>query len=142
MPASCPTVDPNTGESLIDPVIEMFNLANPMRGTAEGLLTIVGGYVYRGQLAPQLDGRYIFGAYSTQEMGPGGAVYAAVPQSSAGLWTTEKISFSGSPNGAVGHFVIGFGQDQNGEVYVMTNDNTGPSGSTGRVYRLTNTAAQ
>ena len=38
------------------------------------------------------------------------------------------------------HFVIGFGQDRNGEVYVLTNDNFGPSGSTGRVFRLGNAA--
>jgi hypothetical protein len=142
VPASCPTVDPTTGEALLDPVIEMFNFANPMRGTAEGLLTIIGGYVYRGQVAPQLDGRYIFGAYSTDEMVAAGAVYAAMPVSNAGLWTTEKIAFSGSANGAVGHYVLGFGQDQRGEVYVMTTDNTGPTGSTGGVFRLGNAAAR
>jgi glucose/arabinose dehydrogenase len=142
VPASCPTVDPTTGEALVDPVIEMFNFANPMRGAAEGLLTIIGGYVYRGQAAPQLDGRYIFGAYSTDEMVAAGAVYAAMPVSNAGLWTTEKIAFSGSANGAVGHYVLGFGQDQRGEVYVMTTDNAGPTGSTGGVFRLGNAAAR
>jgi glucose/arabinose dehydrogenase len=136
VPASCPSVDPTTGEALVDPVIEMFNLANPMRGTAEGLLTIVGGYVYRGQAVSQLDGRYIFGGYSTDEMNPTGAVYAAMPRSDAGLWTSERIAFSGNANGAVGHFVLGFGQDRRGEVYVLTTDSTGPMGSTGRVFRL------
>ena len=142
VPATCPTMDPTTGETLVDPVIEMFNLGNPMRGSAEGLLTIVGGYVYRGQAVPQLDGRYIFGGYSTAEMGPAGAVYAATPHAGAGLWTPEKIAFSGSTNGAVGHFVLGFGQDQRGEVYVLTTDSTGPAGTTGRVFRLANAAVQ
>jgi glucose/arabinose dehydrogenase len=140
-PASCPTVDPTTGEALVDPVIEMFNLANPTRGTAEGLLTIIGGYVYRGGNVTQLDGRYIFGAFSTEEVGPAGAVYAATPRTDAGLWTTERISFSGNANGAVGAFVLGFGQDLDGEVYVLTTDNLGPTGTTGSVYRLASTAA-
>jgi glucose/arabinose dehydrogenase len=142
VPASCPTVDPTTGDPLVDPVIEMFNIANPMRGTAQGLVTIIGGYVYRGQAVPQLSGRYIFGAYSTADMGPAGAVLAAVPRSDAGMWTPETIAFSGQANGALGHFLLGFGQDRRGEVYVLTTDNTGPTASTGRVYRLTNTAAR
>lgn len=140
VPASCPTVDPTTGEALVDPVIELFNLGNPMRGSTEGVLTIVGGYVYRGQAVPQLDGRYVFGGYSTDEMLPAGAVYAAMPRSGSGLWTPEKIAFSSSAGGAVGHFVLGFGQDRKGEVYVLTTDSTGPTGSTGRVYRLGNAA--
>ena len=136
--ASCPTVDSETGDTLVDPVLEMFNLENPMRGSALGLQTIIGGYVYRGQMVPQLSGRYLFGGYSTDAMAPAGVVFAAVPGTSTGTWTSETISFSGQPNGAVGRFVIGFGQDRQGEVYVMTNENTGPTGSTGRVYRLAN----
>jgi glucose/arabinose dehydrogenase len=136
VPASCPTVDPTTGESLVDPVIEMPNFANPMRGTTEGLLTIIGGYVYRGQTVSQLDGRYIFGAFSTDEMTVAGAIYAATPTSGAGLWTTEKISFKDRAGGALGHYVLGFGQDARGEVYVLTTDNAGPMGNTGRVYRI------
>ena len=30
-----------------------------------------------------------------------------------------------------------FGEDDAGEVYVLTNDTTGPTRTTGRVYRLT-----
>jgi hypothetical protein len=33
--------------------------------------------------------------------------------------------------------VLGFGQDHNGEVYVLTSDTVGPTGENGRVYRLT-----
>jgi glucose/arabinose dehydrogenase len=142
IPASCPTMDPTTGEALVDPVIEMPNIANPMRGSTEGFVTIVGGHVYRGQAVPQLAGRYIFGAYSTQDMGAAGAVYAAIPRSGAGTWTSEKIMFSGGSGGTVPHFVLGFGQDRSGEVYVLTTDNTGPTGSTGQVYRLASGASQ
>jgi glucose/arabinose dehydrogenase len=138
VPPDCPTVDPTTGETLVDPVIEMPNIANPTRGTTEGLLTIIGGHVYRGQMAARLDGRYIFGAFSTEEMAAAGAVYAAVPRTDGGPWTAEKLTFADNPNGALGHYVLGFGQDLNGEVYVLTTDSVGPAGSTGRVYRLAN----
>lgn len=148
IPASCPNVDPTTGAALEDPVIEMFNLSNPTRGSNEGLLTIIGGHVYRGYGVPELVGRYIFGGYSTQaaELGPAGAVYAAVPQTGDGMWLFEKLSFANGPanrpDGTVGHFVIGFGQDRTGEVYVLTNDTGGPSGNSGRVYRLAKASAQ
>jgi glucose/arabinose dehydrogenase len=139
VPPSCPTVDPTTGETLIDPVIEMPNFANPTRGTAEGLLTIIGGHVYRGTAVPQLDGRYVFGAFSTEEMVAAGAVYIATPRSGAGLWTSEKVTFADRPDGALGHYLLGFGQDLTGEVYLLATDSLGPTGSTGRVYRLTAT---
>jgi glucose/arabinose dehydrogenase len=137
-PATCPSVDPTTGQALVDPVIEMPNLANPTRGTTEGLLTVIGGHVYRGDALPQLTGRYVFGAFSTQEtdLGPAGAVYLAQPRSVSEQWPVEKISFSGTPSGALGHFLLGFGQDLEGEVYVLTTDTVGTASTTGRVYRL------
>ena len=144
VPASCPSVDPTTGEALIDPVIEMFNLANPMRGSAEGILTVIGGHVYRGTAVPQLDGRYVFGAFSTQafDTPPAGAVYTASPASGGGQWAFEKVTFADQPNGALAHYVHGFGQDLTGEVYVLTTDNLGPTGNTGRVFRLASSPAK
>jgi glucose/arabinose dehydrogenase len=136
IPATCPTVDPTTGEALVDPVIEIFNLANPMRGTEEGFLTVIGGNVYQGRALPHLQGHYVFGAYSTQMMGPGGAVYIAARGPDAGPWPSEKVMFADRPDGALGHLLLGFGQDQSGEVYVLTTDTVGPTGNTGRVYRL------
>jgi hypothetical protein len=138
VPASCPSVDPTTGEALIDPVIELFNLANPMRGTADGILTVIGGNVYRGSKVPQLSGRYVFGGFSALPFdgGPGGVVYTATRTSGAGMWPSEKVTFADRPNGALGHYLLGFGQDLSGEVFVLTTDNLGPDGTTGRVYRL------
>jgi hypothetical protein len=36
----------------------------------------------------------------------------------------------------LGYFVKGFGQDQQGEVYVMASKILGPSGMTGTVFKL------
>ena len=39
-----------------------------------------------------------------------------------------------------GHFLLGFGQDLDGEIYVLTSDTGAPTGRTGRVYKLVKTA--
>ena len=68
-------------------------------------------------------------------------MYPPLRRRARGQWTTEKVTFADTPDGALGHFVHGFGQDLDGEVYVLTTDNRGPTGSTGRVYRLAATTA-
>jgi hypothetical protein len=54
-----------------------------------------------------------------------------------GLWQIQELLIQGHPDGRLGHFVLGFGQDLQGEVYVLTTDMIGPSGSTGMVFKLT-----
>jgi hypothetical protein len=54
-----------------------------------------------------------------------------------GLWQLQQLRIATSPTGRLGHFVLGFGQDPAGEMYVLTTDQTGPTGTTGKVYRLT-----
>ena len=36
----------------------------------------------------------------------------------------------------MGDYLLGFGQDADGELYVLVSDNAGPTGTTGRVYQL------
>ena len=48
----------------------------------------------------------------------------------------QQLQVATSPTRRLGHYVLGFGQDLAGEMYVLTTDMTGPSGTTGRVYRL------
>jgi len=52
------------------------------------------------------------------------------------MWKLEELEVEGRPGGRLGHFITGFGQDRAGEVYVLTSDTAGPSGTTGRVYQL------
>jgi glucose/arabinose dehydrogenase len=135
-PATCPDTGPLFGDPLLDPIIEYGNLsANP-----EGLgVAVVGGRVYRGNELPHLRGRYVFGDWSSTAFGlpqPTGTLLVAKPKPS-GLWKLQELAVAGRPGGELGHFVTGFGQDAEGEVYVLTSDTTGPSGDTGLVYRLT-----
>jgi hypothetical protein len=128
---TCPNVDPS-GNKLIDPVIEINNAANPKGGIA---ITIIGGNVYRGKELPFLQGKYIFGLFAQKGGTPNGKVYMANP-SASGLWSYDDIPFTNIATD-LGQYLKGFGQDLNGEVYLMTSGMQGPSGTTGKVYKLT-----
>jgi glucose/arabinose dehydrogenase len=134
-PPECPDTvgapHPRAGDPLIDPVIEYANHHQP-----GGLgATVIGGHVYRGRALPQFFGRYVFGDWSREFEEPDGSLFVATPRKK-GLWHMEQLRIATSPTGRVGHYVLGFGQDLAGEMYVLTTDQTGPAGTTGKVYRL------
>ncbi|MGH7481233.1 MAG: PQQ-dependent sugar dehydrogenase [Longimicrobiales bacterium] len=129
--ADCPDTDPD-GRPLRDPVIAYANANQP-----DGLgLAVIGGYVYRGDLVPQLSSRYVFGDFSRSFASGDGSVFIAKPSGSDQLWHIQQVSFP-ERGGRLGEFLLGFGQDAEGEVYVLTSESAGPSGSTGKVFRLT-----
>lgn len=101
-------------------------------------MVIVGGHVNRGEALPELDGQYVFGAFTAEELeeGPHGKLFTAQPASGSGMWTVEELEVAGMTGEMHDHFVLGFGQDLQGEVYVLTIDNAGPMGTTGKLYRL------
>lgn len=129
--AECPAFAPG-GVPLRKPIIEYANARQPGGGLG---LVVVGGHVYRGREMPQLRGRYVFGDWSRSFTEPDGTLLVASPRR-RGPWRIQELRVQGRPNGRLGHFVLGFGRDSRGEVYVLTSDSVGPSGNTGRVYRL------
>src|ERR687895_1197773 len=136
-PADCPDAvggtHPRAGDPLIDPVIEYQNEHNPLGGGLGHV--IVGGHVYRGTELRQFSGDYIFGDWSREEEEPDGSLFVTKPRK-AGLWKMQQLQVTNRPGRRLGHFLLGFGQDLAGEVYVLTTDQAGPTGTTGRVYRL------
>ena len=142
-PADCPDTvgegHPLAGDPLIDPVIEFANSKQP-----GGLgLVVVGGHVYRGNELPQFFGHYIFGAWSRGqietdegEINLPGRILVSRPRAQGELWPIRELEIANMPDGELQHFVLGFGQDLNGEVYVLTTDEVGPTGNTGKVYRI------
>ncbi|MGH2542068.1 MAG: PQQ-dependent sugar dehydrogenase, partial [Ardenticatenaceae bacterium] len=129
-PASCPDTGP-WGESLIPPVIEY---AHPNQSGGIGLV-VVGGHVYRGDAIPGLVGNYVFGDWSRSFDEPLGQLLAATPlPEGAGTWPVRPLSTAGIAS--LGHFVLGFGEDGDGELYVLVSQATGPGGNTGKVYKL------
>jgi glucose/arabinose dehydrogenase len=134
-PAECPDTvgagHPRAGDPLIEPVIEYANHHQP-----GGLgAVVVGGHVYRGRALPQFRGRYVFGDWSLEFEEPDGSLFVAMRRK-RGLWKLQQLRVATSPTGRLGHYVLGFGQDPAGEMYVLTTDQTGPTGTTGKVYRL------
>jgi glucose/arabinose dehydrogenase len=134
-PPDCPDTvgapHPRAGDPLIDPVIEYANHHQP-----GGLgATVIGGHVYRGRALPQFFGDYLFGDWSREFEEPDGSLFVAKPRKK-GLWKMQQLKIATSPTGRVGSYVLGFGQDLAGEMYVLTTDMTGPAGTTGTVYRL------
>lgn len=123
----CPDVGPD-GRPLLPPVIEY-------RQDEVGQ-SVIGGYVYRGDALPELDGVYLFGDFSESLDRPAGALLASVPSEGDGLWPWQRVRVAGSPDGGLGHFLLGFGQDADGEVYVLVKDVLGPAGTTGQVLRI------
>lgn len=128
---NCPTMDVY-GNRLMDPALQAPNAAHPDGGN---FTVIVAGNVYRGNSIPGLQGKYIFGNFSPVVPQPMGEVYmtnAAGP----GLWDYEKMEFKNYPKEHIGYYVKGFGQDQEGEVYVLATTSLGPSGNTGKVLKI------
>jgi hypothetical protein len=57
-------------------------------------------------------------------------------RSDQGLWDFEEVQIVDRENGDLGEFLLALGQDQQGEVYVLTSSSAGPSGNSGNVYRI------
>jgi glucose/arabinose dehydrogenase len=124
---SCPDEDAD-GNPLIDPVIEFAN----SKSASSGLGNVsIGGYVYHGSTVSSLNGKYIFGVLTQDPEGMNGAMYAA--NRSGQNWDYEKIEIGNMSNNELGMFVLGFGQDKAGEVYVLT---SGGAASSGKIYKL------
>lgn len=118
--STCPTEDED-GNDFVEPVIEFENSKSFTNGLGN---VSVGGYVYHGDDVSELDGKYIFGVLSQDPEGMDGAIFAA--NRSGSNWSYEKIH-------ETDFFVLGFGQDNDGEVYVLT---SGGAANSGRVYRI------
>jgi glucose/arabinose dehydrogenase len=127
---ACEAVGPH-GEPLKLPVIEYPHPGNQGDAPYAGI-SVVGGYMYRGDAIDALQGRYVFGDWSLNFGSPSGQLFVATPHASkaeAGTWPMERLMELES-------FVLGFGQDSEHELYVLTTQNTGPTGSTGAVHKI------
>jgi len=132
-PPQC-AINVGTGP-LLDPVIEYahFDADGRPFGTA-----VIGGYVYRGSAVPSLQGRYIFGDFSSSFEVPDGVLLMATEEPSD-QWTLDELPLGEGGGGRIGHFILAFGQDVRGEVYVLTSEVAAPRGTGGRVFRISRT---
>lgn len=131
---------PPVGDAFVEPVL---TYAHP--GVAEELgapedmeiadrgISVSGGYVYHGSAIPALEGHYVFGDWSQSFQAPGGKLFVAS--------TNQDGPWSFLLDRQLDEFVLAFGQDDAGEIYVLTTEMPGPSGTTGKVYRVVAGAA-
>ncbi len=93
-------------------------------------LSVTGGYVYRGSNA-DWDGVYFFGDWSKQFAVRDGKLFAA--KNDGGNWSMEDVNVT---NMDFSSYVLAFGQDNAGDVYVMATDTTGPNGGLDKIYKI------
>jgi glucose/arabinose dehydrogenase len=128
-------VNPNTHPpacddgGMIDPIIE-YNNCN-VHKDCKGI-SVTGGYVYRGSHTAW-QGKYFFGDWSRTFAVKDGRLFVASKTGNGWMMEDVKVANISSFNS----YVLGFGQDADGEIYVMTTDTTGPVGGLDRVYRIT-----
>ncbi|MFC7230367.1 PQQ-dependent sugar dehydrogenase [Saliphagus sp. GCM10025308] len=141
-PSECPSQTPDDvrgGEPLLDPVIHY-----PHQVGDETLgISITGGYVYEGEAAPALEGHYVFGDWSDAFERPSGALFASpleeyepmADRSEEDLWDINRLSVANAPENAINRFILSFGRDHDGELYVLTTARY-TDGETGEVFRI------
>jgi glucose/arabinose dehydrogenase len=118
-------------------------ITGPITGT-QGVLeydhssgiSIIGGFVYHGTAIPELIGKYVFGDLALNPGPPvradGVLFYADLDTGIIKELVLPQFANGRLPNGLTVH---GFGQDNDGELYVLVT-NTAPDGTGGIVYRL------
>jgi len=93
--------------------------------------SITGGYMYHGGQSPKLTGKYVFGDWSTSFVRPNGKLFY-LEEKDSGIW--ERYEFRLSE--PFEHFVLSFGEDENGEIYCLSKTTLGPTGGTGDVRKM------
>ena len=112
--------------------IDIDTLEEPIHEYSHSVgISICGGYVYRGEEIPDLQGKYVFADWSTSFFVPNGKLYY-LEESDFGEWTRFNIE----PKDTFNQFILSLGEDQNGELYILSKSNLGPSGSSGGVYKI------
>lgn len=123
-PSTCAGTGP-LGEPLLDPIVDYSH--------AEGGISVIGGYVYRGGRSPGLTGTYVFGDFSASFGTPGGRLYFLEDTGAGAAIREFRIGQEDRPYGL---FLKGFGEDEAGEVYALGSSRLGPTGTTGIAERI------
>ncbi len=128
-PEECPTTGAR-GEELIDPILEYRNARHDGIGIA-----IVGGYVYRGELIEGMVGQYVFADWSREFNAGDGSLFVAKQENNE--WVFDELTILNNNNdGRLNLFIKGVGEDASGELYLLTTEETGPAGNTGKVFKI------
>jgi len=87
-------------------------------------VSITGGYVYNGKQIPVLKSKYLFADWT-------GRMYYLQKKGLA--WERGKVTLQNIPEDLK---ITGFGEDPSGELYMLTNPDTGPENTKGTVFKI------
>ncbi len=141
-PKEPPTDAPKTdalGQPFIDPVAwykhPARNKINPEQ--LEGI-SVTGGYVYRGKAIASLQGKYVFADWSRTWALPDGVFFTATREGTGrkSKWTLDALPVTTASGGKLGAYIVAMGEDDQGEIYVLTCGRNSLTGQTGKVFKL------
>jgi len=115
---ACPTPGNADGE-IQAPIVEYQR---------SGARAVTGGYVYRGEAIPALQGSYLFGDFV-----PPAPIYATEPSDGGRPWSVAELVVTDTDHGRLNESLLSFARDPQGEVYVLTSGFTEGSGRVRRI---------
>lgn len=116
----CPTPGTSAG-SLHDPIVEYRRSSSR---------SVTGGYVYRGEELPELQGQYLFGDFI-----PPSPIFAVDPDATGERpRQLTELNVTDTDSGRLNAPLVSFARDPHGEVYVMT---IGASEGGGSIRKIT-----
>lgn len=102
--------------------------------------SITGGHFYRGCLNPNLNGFYIFGDFMN------GRLFRLLHDRQTNTWNNKELNMCGPEmctppliNYYEPH-ILSFGEDEGGEVYMLSTGRASSADSSGKVYRIVDPA--
>ena len=91
-------------------------------------ISVCGGYMYRGKAYPSFAGNYFFGDWS------GKLFY--LKENAEKKWVRGEVIADGKKSNDIGLKINSMGVDENGEIYLVTQNSFGPKSKSGAVYRI------
>ncbi len=132
-PDTCSDADNISAEfPIIDPVVEYPNMSVHKDGSTQQIAgvgtAVTGAVIMRGDIVPDYTDHLLVADWSRDFRQPSGQLFMAKEEAES-VWEMKKI-------GELDTRIVALVRDSDGSVWVMTNDNFGPYGSTGKIYRL------
>lgn len=91
-------------------------------------ISITGGYVYRGKQFPVMEGKYFFGDWAFKVF--------YLEKNANQQWIRQDCQVEGKSDNSFEFRVNSFGIDEQGEIYIVTQDEIGAISPTGVVYKM------
>jgi glucose/arabinose dehydrogenase len=125
------------GKPFVDPVFVYKTLRGRGADPESYGVTITGGYVYRGKAFPDLVGKYIFADWSRSMAIPDGTLLVAtIPKEASARWTVQPLALKDFRNGRIKSYIWAFGEDEQGELYVLANGINSVATPRGKIFKL------